>query len=340
MCEYGRVCKVRPVEVKGMKQQSEATSLPDAREKRGDHGSWSLALAHALPIVVLVLALHYYWFAIADRYIVFLYHHDMGPLYPDTSPFSRVTSSRYWMAGLVASGLVAAPYGMVNWLLGRIVPNYHLPKWWRVWIICAICLAAGIPGITMSVNQPTLHVVNAVQVTLVTWIGLALALMPGRLAAEAPTELVWLSADGLGLMLVLLYLIHLEDLSTWLARGRTLWVWMMAASLIAGVVWLLIVTGVGVWRRRPVPGAGEMFIAGLYVAYLGMPAVHHLIGTNGYYYISDSDNFFATNQVVQVATWLAAGGMAAGVTWLRGRLAARRAQMADAQAVRPASRSS
>ena len=56
---------------------------------------WALAVLHALPVTVLVLSLCYYWFAVADRYIIFLYYHDMGPLVPDTSPFSVVTSSRY-----------------------------------------------------------------------------------------------------------------------------------------------------------------------------------------------------------------------------------------------------
>lgn len=303
---------------------------PGEPGKRNGPKSWSLALVHALPIAVLVLSLHYYWFAIADRYIVFLYHHDMGPLYPDTSPFSRVTSSRYWMTGLVASGKVAILYGIVNWLLGRVVPNYRLPRWWRVWTICTALLVVGIPGITMTVNQPTLSVLNTVQVTLVTLIGLALALMPGRLAAEAPGELVWLSADGFGLMLVMLNLIHLEKLSRWLARGGTWWVRMMVVSLTMGVAWLLVVTGLRFWRRRPVPSAMGMFAAGLCVAYLVMPVVHHLIGTDGYYYISDSDNFFARSGVLQGLTWLVAGGMALGVKWLRGRLAAHRGRMADA----------
>ena len=77
------------------------------------------ALLHALPVTALVLCLFYYWFAVADRYTVFLYYHDMGSLYPDTSPLSGVTSSRYWMAGLVASGAVLALYGAASWLLNE-----------------------------------------------------------------------------------------------------------------------------------------------------------------------------------------------------------------------------
>lgn len=289
-------------------------------------GLWRSALLHAFLMAALILGLFYYWFAVADRYIVFLYQHDMGPLVPDTSPFSRVTSSRYWMAGLVASGEVAILYGVVNWLLGRIMPKYHAPKWWRVWAICAALLLVGIPGITMTVNQPTLPASNAGQVTVITLLGLALALMPGRLAAECPGKLIWLSADGFGLALVLMNLIHLEELSRWLARGAIWWVRMMAVSLAVGVGWLLIVTSLRFWRRQSGPGAMGGFVAGLYVAYLVMPVVHHLFGTDGYYYISDSDNFFARSEELQAFTWIIAAGIALGVAWLRKRLAALRAR--------------
>jgi hypothetical protein len=305
-------------------------SLSGKPGKRTESHAWSLTLVHALPIALLVLALDYYWFAVADRYIVFLYHHDMGPLYPDTSPFSRVTSSRYWMTGLVAGGEVMILYGIANWLLGRLVPGYRPPEWWRVWLICAALLVLGVPGITMTVNQPALPILNAAQVALVTLIGLALALMPGRLAAETPGELLWLSAEGFGLMLVLLNLIHLEKLSRWLARGNTGWVWLMGVSLAVGVAWLLVVTGLRFWRRRPVPRATGLFAAGLGAAYLLMPMIHHLLGTDGYYYLSDSDNFFAQSGALQVLTWLVAGGLALGVTWLGGRLAANRAQTVEA----------
>ena len=42
----------------------------------------------------------YYWFAVANRYVIFLHAH------LDATPFDDVTRSRYWIAGLVASGIV------------------------------------------------------------------------------------------------------------------------------------------------------------------------------------------------------------------------------------------
>ena len=54
------------------------------------------AVVYGMFLAALILAAIYYWFAVADRAIIFLYDHDMGPLVPDTAPFSRVTVSRYW----------------------------------------------------------------------------------------------------------------------------------------------------------------------------------------------------------------------------------------------------
>jgi hypothetical protein len=196
-----------------------------------DRTAWRPALLYAVPITTLVLSLFFYWFAIANRYVVFLYHHDMGPLVPDTSPFGRVTSSRYWMTGLVASGLVMAVYGSLNFLLGRLARKYHPPAWWRVWVLSALPLAIGIPLITMSQNRPVLPWNLALVITLVALIGLALALFAGRTAAREPGEFILLAIDGFGLMWVLLSLVGLERLQSWLERGSTQYVW----GLFAGV---------------------------------------------------------------------------------------------------------
>lgn len=284
---------------------------------------WRAAVLHALPAAMLILAAFTYWFAIADRYIVFLYNHDMGPLHPDTSPFSTVTSSRYSMAGLVASGAVMGVYMIASWLLGRLFASYRPPEWWRVWTVCAAVLVIGVPAIAMTVNEPVLPVKNAAQVTLGALIGMGLALSPGELTARRPVELLWLAADGLGLMLVMLNLIHIEKLRRWLDRGSIRWVGMMVASLVVGVVWLLAMSGLRLWLRRRIPGAGAVFLAGGCIAYLLMPLVHHVVGTDGYFYITDSDNFLAQSAVVQVVTWLVSAGLALGVAWLRERASAR-----------------
>ena len=54
-------------------------------------------MSHALPISMFILGLFCYWFAIAERYVTFLYGH-LG-----ATPFDDVTNSRYWMAVMVVA---------------------------------------------------------------------------------------------------------------------------------------------------------------------------------------------------------------------------------------------
>ena len=38
-------------------------------------GKWGISLLEAVPISLFVLGLFYYWFAVANRYVIFLYGH-------------------------------------------------------------------------------------------------------------------------------------------------------------------------------------------------------------------------------------------------------------------------
>lgn len=281
--------------------------------------SWQSIIIHALCVCFLVLGLFYYWFAIADRYIVFLYNHDMGPLYPDTSPFSRVTASRYWMAGLVASGAMLVVYTAINWLLGRLRPEYKPPDWKRVWAICAPILLVGLPAITMTANDPPLPAGYAAIVTAVTLVGTGLALSWGKMAARCPARLIWLAADGLGLTFIVLNLIGVERVGRWLAQGRTAYITMMVFFLIFGIVWLAGVTIINIGFHLHCPTPCAMVLSCFSISYLILPLVHHIIGTNGYFYISDSDNFFAQHFSVQAAIWLVVLGIAFVTSLIRQR---------------------
>jgi hypothetical protein len=86
--------------------------------------AWQAELFFAVPIVAFVIYLFYTWFAVLDRYFIFLYFHVMGPRF-DTTPFGWVTASRYWMSGLVASGAVMVPYIAINFVLGRVVKTFR-----------------------------------------------------------------------------------------------------------------------------------------------------------------------------------------------------------------------
>lgn len=155
-------------------------------------------LLHVAPVVLGVVGLMGYWFGVANRAVLFLYDHDMGPQVADTSAFSLVTRSRYWMAGLVAAGLVLAGYTLAACCLGRWRRSYRPPPWPRVWLLAALPLAVALPLVTMTLNAPQLPLLDALLVTTATLSGLAFALPPAELAARAPGRLAWLAADGAG----------------------------------------------------------------------------------------------------------------------------------------------
>jgi hypothetical protein len=274
---------------------------------------WKPALLYAVPISLSVLGLFYYWYAVADRYAIFLYGH-LG-----ATAFDKTTSSRYWMAGLVACGAVMCLYTITNWLLGRVHQNYTPPTWWHVWLLSAFPLIIGIPAITMTFNQPPLPFPYAIACLVATLAGLAFALAPGSLAAQRPSDLAWLALDGLGLMPALLLLRAIELPSRGLV-GVSLAYFVAVGSILGGAIWLGIMTGLRAWRHRSWPTACALFVAGLCLSYLWMPLVHHLFFTpRDYRYISTSSNFFAFNFGIQLMVFFITGILAVGFTRLRGK---------------------
>jgi hypothetical protein len=284
---------------------------------------WGPALAAAVPIVLFVLALFYHWFAVADRYAIFLYGHS-APGIPSAQPFDAMTRSRYWMAGLVASGAVMVIYTAANWVLGRITDrrgqHYRPPAWWRVWGLCALPLIIGIPAITLTRNTPTLPLELAAACVVATLAGLALALLPGEWAARRPVDLVWLACDGVGLMPILLLLRSVELPGRGVSASMPLAILFATGGWLAGIAWLGVMTGLLARRRRSAPPAGALLAAGLCLSYLLMPLVHHLFATPpGWRYISTASNFFAFSPLLQLAVFAAAAGTAVAATRLRAR---------------------
>ena len=280
----------------------------------------------AFPISLFVLGLFYYWFAIADRYAIFLYGHTATGI-PLTQPFDEMTSSRYWMCGLVASGLVTLIYTALNWALGRAVRaasrrrEYSPPAWWQVWALCAIPLTMGIPFITMTFNTPTLPPMLAFLCLAATLAGLALALWPGAWAAQRPLDLLWLASDGMGLMPVLLLLRALELPGRGLSVSVPLAVLVAVGGTLAGVGWLGIMTGLRMWRRKSLPDASVVCIAGLSLSYLLLPVVHYYLSTPpAYRYITTASNFFAFDVGLQILVFVVSVGLAVGVTRVRQKL--------------------
>lgn len=273
---------------------------------------WKPALLHASLVLLVVLGLFYYWFAVADRYVIFLYNH-MG-----ATPFDDMTRSRYWMSGLVASGVVMVLYTGVNWFLGRIAGlryrSYCPPAWWRVWLLSVMPLAIGIPAVTMMFNQPTLPPVIAMMCVVSTVTGLALALMPSSRAAQRPSELGWLTFYGMGFMPILLLLRAIELPGRGLTSAPRAILFAIGGSL-AGVAWLVILTWLRVLLKKPPLKPGNLLVAGLCLSYLLMPLAHHLVFVPpSYRYISTSSNFFAFNLGIQLISLAVAAALAIGIT--------------------------
>ena len=254
----------------------------------------------------------------ADRNIVFLYYHDMGPLIPSTAPFSFVTRSRYWMAGLVASGVVMVIYCCVNTAIRLLNKSYAPPPWQSVWLRTAVPLTVSIPLITMTTpNAPGLPINLALWVTSATLAGVALAIQPGTLAGHNPFDAALLAVDGLAISLINIGATGIERIQGWLARGAQHYVVLMAVMILSGGVMILVMTGVRYALKRPPISAMTLFIAGLCVAYPGMSILHHVMFTDGYFYITDSDNFFSRNIPLQVGIWITVWLLCMGISRLQ-----------------------
>lgn len=265
---------------------------------------WQRSLGYAIPIASFIVGLFYYWFALANRCVIFLYGHMRS------TPFDRRTISRYWMAGLVASGMVMVLYTFWNWLLGRIASwheafDYQPPAWWRVWLVSALPVAVGIFVITTTVNQPTLPMNIAVWCVLVTLVGLALSLTPGTVAATRPAEMIGLAGAGIGLLPCFLLLRVVALPADELSVGSIAYV-VAIGSVVMGTVWSVIV---GRWYTHKFESSWrvhDLLVSGVCWSYLLMPLVHYVFFTpSAYRYITASANFFTSNLLVQLMTLLA-----------------------------------
>lgn len=270
-------------------------------------------LLHAAPVALGVLGLMLYWFGVANRAVLFLYDHDMGPRVPDTSAFSLVTRSRYWMAGLVAAGLVLVCYTLAAFCLGRGRRGYRPPPWPRVWLLAALPLAVAIPLVTMTLNTPTLPLPDALLVTTATLSGLALALPPADLAARAPGRLVWLAVDGAGAAALALSLTFGEQAYALLRRGSAYGVLLLGIGGAVGVALLVGGSLLPRSQRAATAGVGAILAAGVGWAYLVLPATHHLFFTDGWFYITTMDNFFPSAWLVWLAGWTLTAAVVGGI---------------------------
>ena len=212
---------------------------------------------------------------------------------------------------------------LANWFLGRLAAvrykRFSSPASWRVWLLCLIPLAIAIPYITMSLNQPTLPLRNALACFVATVIGLALALSPSSLASQSPKELTWLVFGGIGLVPCLLLSRAIELPAKGLASVQTAFL-LAIGSLVAGSIWMVIVAWVRVKSKKPPIRAMSLFMAGLCLSYLLLPLLHYLLLVPPKFrYISASTNFFAFSMIGQIVVFLVAAALAVGSAELQTR---------------------
>ncbi|MDF1514708.1 MAG: hypothetical protein P1S60_12945 [Anaerolineae bacterium] len=272
-------------------------------------------------LAILTISLFYYWFRIANRSIVFLYEHDMGPLYPDTGPFSYVTRSRYWMAGMVVGGCAWGGYAVYN-LFARLLNKSYIPcPWHKVLLIPTLCSLIGIPLITMLPSPaPSLPLVLAFQVSVVTVAALFLAISAATIAGENPGEFILLCIDGTGVALLLIGAAGLEHIQEWQARDARHLLFYLGFILIAGFSSLALMTFIRKHVRHLPTEQMSLFITGLCIAYPGMSAIHHFLFSGGYFYITDGDNFFARNIPLQASIWIVTWLLCIGISQIRYKL--------------------
>lgn len=255
-----------------------------------DRHHWRRAVLEGLPCCVVLLAPLAWWFGRANRYVVFLYTH-LG-----AEPFDAVTRSRYWMSGLVTCGMVLLYWVLRSWLGGWVARwqhrPWHPPEAWRLWLVWALPAGLGVLMITTSLGAPVLPLSLALGCAAVDLLGLALALAPGTITAATPGALLWLAADGAGLVLPLV--LFRAVLPEMYGRLGALTAWIVASgSLLGAAPWLAALTGLRARRRRSATGPATLLAAGLAEAYLLLPLAHYVLSDpGGPYYISAASNFF------------------------------------------------
>ena len=127
-----------------------------------------------------------------------------------------------------------------------------------------------------------------------------------------------------GLALLLLTLPHVEDIRLWINMGSGWRLMMGLLLMLIGLASLLLFSFVRNRLRIFVDGRTALILAGCSVAYLLRPFVHHALATDGYFYLTNSDNFFARGLGTQLWAWLATALVAWSIVRLRVALGVRR----------------
>lgn len=269
---------------------------------------------YATAVILLVLGLYYYWFAVADRYVIFLYGH------LEATPFDDVTRSRYWMAGLVAAGMVMVAalvvHGVVRMVVTRRGGTYTLPDWRHVWLMCAIPVAVGILLITMLANVPTLPLSLALMSVAAAWVGLALALMAVQKFVQGAREFLWLAWISVGVVPALVLTRALELPAQGIIDMQVALI-VTTVTIVLGLVWATLWLLLYQRRQKRTFAWWQLYVAVCVWSYAFLPLLHYWVfAPPAYRYISTSTNFFADSIWVQLLSFAIVGGILICATML------------------------
>jgi hypothetical protein len=265
---------------------------------------------HSSFISIVVFALYYLWFVFLDRRLIFLYGHRHA------TPFDGInTTSRHWMAGLVASGIILVICTIINLIIKGFRHNYQLPDWKIVWKYSCLILSLPILILLIFVGKPAMPILLAIWILAVLLSSLGLALYARNFIVTDFRRSIWAFLDGLALTPILQLFPLFIDYGVRTSRP-TLLVVAPIVSVTVGLFWFGTMTFLYKRFKQPYTSLTNIFLSGLVITYLLLPLLHYLNSRPGYVrYISNSPNFFAKSVWLQVVTFL----LVVCVLWLVGK---------------------
>lgn len=255
---------------------------------------------HALVLSLSLLAFYVFCFAVSDRQLIFLYDH-LG--YGHLADFNL---SRHWMTGLVVGGLLLISYLPLNLIIQKLYKKYQFPDWAN--LSCYVCLFLS-PPLFFLLNfivQPVLPFLLNLTIFLILFLSVRLVLYLTHLALKNFKDFFWLTLDAWSLLPVLFILPILTQYG--LKRSFPPFGLFVLSPLV-----MMLLVGLGftliTWLtkrvKRTPPGSLQLFLSALSSAYLFFPFLHYFSSNpGGTLYISNSDNFFANNPLIQIASYI------------------------------------
>jgi hypothetical protein len=259
-------------------------------------------LIHALLLSLFILVFYVFWFAVLPREQIFLYGHlGYGPL-------SDFNISRHWMTGLVVGEMLLMIYLPLNLILKKLLKYYQLPDWAN--LSCYLCLYLSLPLLVLLnfFAKPTLPFLLNLWIFLILFLAIRLVLYLTDLAFKNFKYFVWLTIDALSLLPVLMIVPTLMQYG--LKRSFPLFglfILLPLVMMLLGWLWFSLLTLLAKRFQRPMPSSQHLLLSALESAYLFFPFLHYFSSNpGGTLYISNSDNFFATNPLLQLGAFLLA----------------------------------